>query len=54
MIGVGENNKYGHPSDEVIRRLETIGSKVYRTDLNGEILIEINPKGKIKTNTKIK
>ena len=27
LIGVGENNKYGHPSDKVIKRLESIRHK---------------------------
>ena len=32
IISVGKDNSYGHPSDDVIKRLENIGSKVYRTD----------------------
>ena len=24
LIGVGKNNKFGHPSDDVIRRLESL------------------------------
>lgn len=47
IIGVGANNKFGHPSINVIERLERNGSKVYRTDTNGEITITINKKGKI-------
>lgn len=27
LIGVGKNNKYGHPNDEVIERLEDLRSK---------------------------
>ena len=48
LIGVGENNKFGHPNDDVISRLENIGSKIYRTDKMGEISIMVNSKGKIK------
>ena len=47
LIGVGENNTFGHPNDEVIARLERIGSKLYRTDKMGEIMMEIDNKGKI-------
>ena len=49
VIGVGINNKFGHPNDKVIERLETYGNKTYRTDLHGEITVEITKKGKIKT-----
>ena len=38
IIGVGKNNHFGHPNQEVLDRLENIGSKIYRTDLNGEII----------------
>ena len=32
LIGVGEENKFGHPNAEVLRRYEKIGSIIYRTD----------------------
>lgn len=32
LIGVGENNKFGHPNANVIERIEKIGTKIYRTD----------------------
>lgn len=51
VIGVGENNKYGHPNSDVISRLEKCGAKVFRTDLNGEIMLEINSKLKLKMGT---
>ena len=54
IIGVGENNKFGHPNDDVISRLENIGSKIYRTDKMGEISIMVNRKGKIKIKKHIK
>ena len=41
LIGVGKNNKFGHPNSNVLNRLKSRGIKVYRTDLNGEINIEI-------------
>lgn len=37
IIEVGSGNSYGHPSIEVIKRLGN--SKIYRTDLNGTIVI---------------
>lgn len=47
LIGVGKKNNFGHPSDEVIERLEKRNIKIYRTDQMGEISIIINRKGKI-------
>ena len=48
LIGVGKNNKFGHPNDAVIERLKKCGTKIYRTDQMGEIMLNINTKGKIK------
>ena len=53
LIGVEKNNKFGHPNEEVIERLEKIGSKIYRTDLMGEIKIVVNKKGKINIYKKL-
>ena len=54
FIGVGKDNKFGHPNDEVIKRLENDGCKIYRTDKMGEISISVNYKGKIKVKKFIK
>jgi competence protein ComEC len=35
---VGANNPYGHPHAETISALEGIGTKIFRSDLNGTIL----------------
>ena len=48
LIGVGENNNFGHPSGDVIQRLENQGTKIYRTDQMGEIMLTVKNKGKIK------
>ena len=53
LIGVGENNTFGHPNEGVLERLEKIGAKIYRTDEKGEISLKVNNKGQIKINTKI-
>lgn len=44
LIGVGKNNNFGHPNKDVLERLKYIGTKVYRTDECGEIMISINKK----------
>lgn len=38
----GANNTFGHPNEEVVKRLEEIGANVYRTDLFGEVTIVTN------------
>ena len=48
LIGVGENNKFGHPNEEVLQRLENINCKICRTDEMGEIEIRVSNKGKLK------
>lgn len=40
IIQLGTGNKYGHPHDEVIKRLEKMSVAIYRTDLQKDILIE--------------
>jgi competence protein ComEC len=48
IISVGENNRYGHPKEEVLENLSN--SKIYRTDLDGNIKINLNNNGyNIKT-----
>ena len=42
LIGVGQNNLFGHPNEEVLERLKEKNCKIYRTDLDGEISIKIN------------
>ena len=39
VISAGMDNRYGHPSQEVLDRLKAAGVKIYRTDFQGEILI---------------
>ena len=48
IISVGKNNRYGHPKSSVLDTLSN--SKIYRTDLDGSILIRFNKNGyKIRT-----
>jgi competence protein ComEC len=42
LISCGRGNSFGHPAPEVIRRLESIGARIYRTDLDGQVTIETN------------
>lgn len=36
VISVGEND-FGHPSETVLKNLEAVGAKIYRTDLDGTV-----------------
>lgn len=40
VISVGKDNRYGHPSSEVIQMLSEAGIKTFRTDQVGDVLIE--------------
>jgi len=43
VISVGQNNPWGHPTDEMLRELERVGAKVMRTDRDGAVTITIRP-----------
>ena len=45
LIGVGENNLFGHPSNEVLDLLKKEKVEIYRTDIYGEISIVVSRKG---------
>jgi competence protein ComEC len=42
IISVGENNRYNHPSKEVLQRLNDMEVEVFRTDKIGDIEINLN------------
>jgi competence protein ComEC len=37
LIGVGRQNRYGHPVPGVLDRLRAAGAEIFRTDLHGQI-----------------
>jgi len=39
VISVGKDNGVGHPTKKVLERLQDAGVKVYRTDLQGDIIV---------------
>ncbi len=53
LIGVGENNTFGHPSDITIENLNKLNVAIYRTDKNGEIEIVVRNKKDVKIKTNI-
>lgn len=40
VISVGFDNKYGHPNDAAIKRINKYTDNIYRTDLNGNIVFD--------------
>ncbi|ERN52152.1 ComEC/Rec2 family competence protein [Alkalihalophilus marmarensis] len=45
IISVGANNRYGHPNQSTIDRLQARGISIYRTDLNGSIVFTTSGSG---------
>ena len=44
VLSVGEMNTYNLPSLEVVKRLSKLGCKIYRTDLDGTVVMNSNGK----------
>ena len=44
VISVGENNKFGHPVEEVLSRYRDADVTLYRTDMNGDVHIQSDGK----------
>lgn len=42
VICVGAGNSYGHPTNDTLNRLASVGATVYRTDKNGNIVFSTN------------
>ena len=42
IISCGFNNRYGHPHQETIERLQAVGSQIFRTDLQGCIQLRFD------------
>lgn len=45
VISAGRNNRFGHPTPEVIHRLQKSGSRIWRTDQQGAITFTFSPQG---------
>ena len=45
LIGVGEDNDYGHPAPSTLARLREAGARVLRTDLDGTLEVELRLDG---------
>ena len=47
LVAVGYRNRFGHPKDDVLDRYRAIGSRIYRTDYDGALLLEVAGDGGI-------
>ena len=45
VVSVGEENTYGHPTEATLSRLRDADVTVYRTDLQGDVIFEVNNDG---------
>ena len=39
VISAGKGNSYGHPAPETLERLDGVGALIYRTDLQGTVVV---------------
>ncbi|OQX87498.1 MAG: hypothetical protein B6D55_03325 [Candidatus Omnitrophica bacterium 4484_70.2] len=51
IISVNKDNIRGYPSEKVLKRLKNLGIKIYRTDLNGNIIIIVEDSGRYSVET---
>ena len=47
VIAAGYRNRFGHPKDDVLDRYRALGSRIYRTDYDGALLLTMAPDGGI-------
>lgn len=45
VISCGRGNPYGHPDPWAVRYYETAASQLYRTDLDGEVIVVVQEEG---------
>lgn len=41
VISCGKNNEYGHPEEQTLNRLASVGSEVLRTDQSGDVVVTV-------------
>ncbi|MGH8751834.1 MAG: DNA internalization-related competence protein ComEC/Rec2 [Burkholderiales bacterium] len=45
IFTVGYRNPFGHPKAEVVERYKSLGSKIYRSDLDGALTLDFDARG---------
>ena len=41
VIQVGKDNRYGHPTPQTLQRLQKTGTRVFRNDEQGDVIVTI-------------
>jgi len=52
VISVGLDNSYGHPSPEALALYDGVGARIYRTDLNGTVVVTAEADGTYRVDAK--
>jgi len=45
LISAGENNSYGHPNENTVKRLENSGAQIYQTSQSGAVMVYFQKDG---------
>jgi competence protein ComEC len=53
LISVGVDNDYGHPAGSTLRLLEQAGMLVRRTDLQGDVAVVVDDRGRLRSATRM-
>jgi len=51
LISVGGDNDYGHPAPSTLKLLHRAGMLVRRTDLDGDVAVVLDDRGRLRTVT---
>lgn len=51
VVSCGKNNPYGHPSEEALKNLATVGADLFRTDTDGTVVVTLKPNAGIGVKT---
>jgi competence protein ComEC len=51
LVPVGDGNRYGHPHPEVLERLGGVGTRILRSDRDGNVRLRIRPDGTVDFRT---
>ena len=54
FISCGRNNSYGHPHEETLERFRKESVRIFRTDEQGAIMLEMDSRHRIEIDTYLK
>ncbi len=47
LVAAGYRNRFGHPKDEVLDRYRALGSRIFRTDHDGALIVSVGAGGEV-------